>query len=204
MHAGHDYHLIVNNSVEKAIRKTTQIYTTCLTVNNSKAFRVPHQRFNDVTYGRKKLVTKTGSLILIPSVSVFNVCGSTRPEDRWLHLDRERICCRTWSQGIPSGPERSRSSSRRSSSSRCAFVSGTLPGFSLRLSHNSSIRRRRSSGLRSRMFSSGLLINRNMPSLQFLCHRGLCPLAQRRAQPPLLAIGLKRKIRGNRLENVLD
>jgi hypothetical protein len=41
----------------------------------------------------------------------------------------------------------------------------------LRLSHSSSMRRRRSSGLRSPMFSAGLLINPNMPRLQFLCHR---------------------------------
>jgi hypothetical protein len=26
MHAGHDYDLIVNNSVEKAVRQTTQVY----------------------------------------------------------------------------------------------------------------------------------------------------------------------------------
>ena len=170
VHAGHHYNLIINNSVEKAVRETTQIYTTCLTVNKRKAFRISHQRFNDGTHRCKKLFTKTRSLILIPLVGVFNVRGGSRPEDRRLHLDRERICCRTWSQGIPSGPERSRSSSRRSSSSRCALVSGIFPGVSLRLSHNSSIRRRRSSGLRSPMFSAGLLINPNMPRLQFPCH----------------------------------
>jgi len=190
MHAGHDYDLIVNNSVEKAVRKTTQIYTTCLTVKNRKAFRECHQRFNDAIHRCKKLVTKTRSLILIPAVGIFNVRGCSRPEDRWLHLDRERICCATCSQGIPSGPERSRSSSRRSSSSRCALVSGIFPGFSLRLSHSSSIRRRRSSGLRSPMFSAGLVMNPNMPPLQFLCYRRMC-LRQTRYEvselTPLLA-----------------
>jgi len=171
MHASHDYDLIVNNPVEKAVRETPQICTTRLTVNNRKAFRICYQRFDDGTHRCKKIVTKTGSLILIPSVGIFNVRGGSRPEDRRLHLDRERICSKTWSQGIPSGPELSRSSSRRSSSSRCALVSGTVPGLSLRLSHSSSIRRRRSSGLRSFMFSAGLLINPNMPPLQFLCHR---------------------------------
>ena len=126
-----------SSRLEKAVRETTQIYTTCLTVNNRKAFRMTcHQRFNDGTHRCKKLVTKTRSLILIPSVGIFNIRGGSRPKDRWLHLDRERICCRTCSQGIPSGPERSRSSSRRSSSSRCALVSGTVPGASLRLSHS--------------------------------------------------------------------
>lgn len=171
VHASHYYHLIVNNSVEKAVRESTQICTTCLTVNDRKAFRICDQRFDDDTHGCKKLVTKTRSLILIPSVRLFDVGGGSRPEDRGLHLDRERICCRTWSQGIPSGPECSRSSSRRSSSSRCASVSGTVPGASLRLSHSSSIRRRRSSGLRSPMFSAGLLINSNMPRLRLLGHR---------------------------------
>ena len=175
MHASHDNDLILNNSVEKAVRETTQVYTTCLTVNNRREpFRVRPQRFNDGTHCCKKLVTKTGLLSLIPMVGLLNVRGGSGPEDRWLHLDRVRICCRTWSQGIPSGPERSRSSSRRSSSSRCALVSGTVPGISLRLSHNSSIRRRRSSGVRSSIFSAGLLIDSNMPSLQFLCHRPLC------------------------------
>jgi hypothetical protein len=170
MHAAHYYDLIVNNSVEKAVRETTQIYTTRLTVNNRKAFRICHQRFDDGTHRCKKLVTKTRSLILIPSIRVFDVRGGSRPKDRRLHLDRERICCRTWSQGIPSGPDRSRSSSRRSSSSRCTLASGIVPGVSLRLSHSSSIRRRRSSGLSSPMFSAGLLINPNMPRLQFPCH----------------------------------
>jgi len=41
MHASYDNDLIVNNSVEKTVRETTKIYTTCLTVNNGKAFRVP-------------------------------------------------------------------------------------------------------------------------------------------------------------------
>jgi hypothetical protein len=54
--------MIINNSVEKAVRETTQIYTTCLTVNNRKAFRVCHHRFNDGTHRCKKLVTKTCSL----------------------------------------------------------------------------------------------------------------------------------------------
>jgi len=142
--------LIVNNSVEKAVRESTQICMTCLTVNDRKAFRISDQRFDDDAHGCKKLVTKTRSLILVPSVRVFDIGGASGSEDQEFHLDRERICCRTCSQGIPSGPDRSRSSSRRSSSSRCASVSGTVPGASLRLSHSSSIRRRRSSGLRSR------------------------------------------------------
>jgi hypothetical protein len=82
MHAGHHYDLIVNNSVEKAVRKTRQIYTACLTVNNREAFRVCHQRFNDRIHRYKKLFTKTRSLILIPAVGVFNVGSRSRPENR--------------------------------------------------------------------------------------------------------------------------
>jgi hypothetical protein len=40
----------------------------------------------------------------------------------------------------------------------------------LRLSQSSSIRRRRSSGVRSPIFSAGLLINPNMPPLRFSRH----------------------------------
>jgi hypothetical protein len=175
MHAGDHNNLIVNNSVVKTVREPPHMYTTSLTVNNREAFRVFYQGFNDGTHRYKKLVTKTGSLSLIPSIGVLDICSGRRAEDRWLHLGRERICCRTCSQGIPSGPERSRSSSRRSSSSRCVLVSGTSPGFSLRLSHSSSIRRKRSSALSSPMFSAGLLINPNMPPLWFVCHRPLVP-----------------------------
>ena len=92
MHASHDNDLIVNNSIEKAVRKTAQIYTTGLTVNNREAFRLCHQRLNDGTHRCKKLVTKTALLGLIPSIGLFNVCSGRRAEDRWLHLDRERIC----------------------------------------------------------------------------------------------------------------
>ena len=142
-----------------------------------------HQRFDDSTHGCKKLVSKTRSLSLIPSVRVFDVGGGGRPEDRWLYLGRERIRRRTWSQGISSGPELSRSSSRRSSSSRWALVSGIVPGVSLTLSHNCSIRRRRSSGVRSSMFSAGLLINPNMP---WFPHHYLSaiPLATAQAEKP--------------------
>jgi hypothetical protein len=46
MHAGHDYDLIVNDSVEKAVRETTQICTTGVAVNNRKAVGVYYQSFN--------------------------------------------------------------------------------------------------------------------------------------------------------------
>ena len=101
---------------------------------------------------------KTFSAPLVPTVGVFNVRRGRRANDRRLHLGRVRICRRTSSQGMPSGPERSRSSNRRSNSSRCAAVRGTAPGDSLRLSHSSSINRNRSSELRLSMFSAGLLV----------------------------------------------
>lgn len=57
MHASHDNNLIVNTSVKKAVRKTAQMHTTGLTVNDRKTFRVCNQGFNDVSHGSKKLVT---------------------------------------------------------------------------------------------------------------------------------------------------
>jgi hypothetical protein len=56
-----------------------------------EAFRVSYQGFNDGTHRYKKLVTKTGSLSLIPSIGVLDICSGRRTEDRWLHLCRERI-----------------------------------------------------------------------------------------------------------------
>lgn len=63
VHAGYDYNLIINNSVEKTVREAPQICTTRLAVNNRKPFRVRYQRFNDGTHRGKKLVTKTRALV---------------------------------------------------------------------------------------------------------------------------------------------
>jgi hypothetical protein len=80
VHASDHYELIVNNAVEKAVRKTRQIYTTGLTTNNRKAFRICRQRFDHGAHGCKKLVTKARSLLLVPSVRVFNVRGGSGSE----------------------------------------------------------------------------------------------------------------------------
>jgi hypothetical protein len=82
VHACHEYDLIINNSVEKAVRKPPQVCTPCLPINNRKAFRVRRQRFNDATNRGKELVAKTRPLVFIPSVGIFNVRGGGRPKDR--------------------------------------------------------------------------------------------------------------------------
>jgi hypothetical protein len=71
MHTSYNNDLIVDNSVEEAVRETPQICATCLTVHNRELFRVCGQGFKDSAHGCKKLVTKTGSLSLIPSVGSF-------------------------------------------------------------------------------------------------------------------------------------
>ena len=128
-------------------------------------------------YGFKEFSAQTKLASLVPSVGVFNVRGSSRAKERWLHLGRERICVKISSQGIPSGPERSRSSKRRSNSSRCVSVSGTLPGCLLRLSQSSSIILSRSAGLRSSILMAGLLMRAIMLPSEFLCY-SRCSITQ--------------------------
>lgn len=159
MHTGHNDNLIVNDAVVKPVREATEKCAVGPTMDNGELLGVCRHRLQDRVRRCKKLFTKTSLLSLVPSVGVFNVRRRRRTDDWGLHLGRLRICRRTSSQGMPSGPERSRSSNRRSNSSRCASVRGTAPGDSLRLSHSSSISRNRSSELRLSMFRAGLLMD---------------------------------------------
>lgn len=158
MHAGHYDNLIFNNAVEKTVWETMEKCATSLAMDNRKLQRVRQHRFHDRVRRCKKLITQTDLLTLVPAISVFNIRGGRRANNRWLHRGRVRICWRTSSQGMPLGPERSRSSNRLSNSPRCASLRGIASGDLLRLSQSSSINRNRSSGLRLSMFSAGLLI----------------------------------------------
>ena len=86
VHARHDYDLIVNNSIEKTIRKPLQVCTACLPVDNRKAFSVCRQGFNDCPDHDKEFVAKTGTLVFIPAIGIFDIRSSGRPKDRRLHL----------------------------------------------------------------------------------------------------------------------
>ena len=85
-------------------------------MNDRKYFRLSRYGFYDYPYGSKELLAQASLLSLIPSIRVFNISSGRRTKDEWLHLGRLRICSKTSSQGIPLGPERSRSSNRRSNS----------------------------------------------------------------------------------------
>src|SRR5207245_8749844 len=96
-------------------------------------------------YRLEELVAQPDLLLLVPPVRRLDVRSRGGPEDQD-HLEL-RIRRTTSSHGIPVGASCSRSSSRRSSSVRCASVSGTASGVSHRLSQSSSRRRRRSAGV---------------------------------------------------------
>src|SRR5713226_9189336 len=117
MHAGYNNNLIINDTVVESIRETTEKCATGQTMNNGELLWVCQRKLHDRIRRRKKLLTETSLLSLVPSVGVFNVRRGRRANDRRLHLGRVRICRRTSSQGMPSAPERSRSSNRRSNSS---------------------------------------------------------------------------------------
>ncbi len=82
---------------------------------------------------------------------LIDIRSSRRTDEDRHHGVRLRIRRSTSSQGMPAGPSRSSSSSLRSSSSRCAFVSGIASGVAERLSQSSSRRRKRSSALKFAM-----------------------------------------------------
>ena len=78
--------------------------------------------------GGKKLIAQPGALPLVPEKRFIDIRSSRRTQKDWHHWARLRMRPSTSSQGMPTGPSRSSSSSRRSSSSRCALVSGIASG----------------------------------------------------------------------------
>ena len=106
----------------------------------------------------QQLLAQARPLRLVPSIGVLDIRRSRWPDDDSLHRPRLRIRLRTSSQGMPTGPSRSRSSRRRSSSARWASVSGTASGAAARLSHSSSSRLSRSSGVSDAISTPRLLM----------------------------------------------
>ncbi len=119
---------------------------------------------------RQKLLSQASTLPLIPQKRFLDVCGSRRTENGGHHRARPRIRRSTSSQGMPAGPSRSSSSSRRSSSSRCAWVSGTASGVVERLSQRSSNSWSRSSGLRLAMSMAAIPVRIPLFHSNFVHH----------------------------------
>lgn len=82
MHTGHNDNLIVNDAIVKSIRETTEKCAMGLTMDNGELLGVCHHRLHDRVRRRKKLLTKTSLLSLVPSVGVFNVRRGRRANDR--------------------------------------------------------------------------------------------------------------------------
>jgi hypothetical protein len=107
----------------------------------------------------EEFVTEPGTLPFVPDVCVVNVRGRPRTDDDRHQPMRLRMRFSTSSNGMPTGPSRSISSSRRSSSSRCGLVSGTASGVRERLSHSASNSRSRSSAFRPDMSMDDMKTN---------------------------------------------
>lgn len=82
MHTGHNDNLIVNDAVVKPVRETTEKCAMGLTMDNGELLGVCHHGSHDRVRRRKKFLTKTSLLSLIPSVGVFNVRRGRRANDR--------------------------------------------------------------------------------------------------------------------------
>src|SRR5712692_1278824 len=108
--------------------------------------------------GYQEFLAQAWPLRLVPLIGVLDVSGRRRSDDDLLQRPWPRIRPRTSSQGMPTGPSRFRSSRRRSSSARWAPVSGIASGVAARLSHSSSSRSSRSSGVSDAMSRPRLLM----------------------------------------------
>src|SRR5713101_26669 len=106
----------------------------------------------------QEFLAQAWPLRLVPLIAVLDVSGRRRSDDDLLQRPWPRIRPRTSSQGMPTGPSRFRSSRRRSSSARWAPVSGIASGVAARLSHSSSSRSSRSSGVSDAMSRPPLLM----------------------------------------------
>src|SRR5213594_5141148 len=107
-------------------------------MQDGKRFGMFDDPIADRVERNEEVFAQTWLLRLVPLISVLDVGGGRRPDDDPLHWCRLRIRLRTSSHGMPTGPSRSRSSRRRSSSTRWAPVSGIASGVAARLSHSSS------------------------------------------------------------------
>ena len=122
--------------VVQPVRESFEQRATGVAVYDLMEARIFAQQAQCGTQGLAKLVAQARPLGFVPGVSVFDVSGRGRPDEDGLHARRECRRPRTSSAGIPTGPSRSRSSSLRSSSSRCGSVSGIALGVAERLSQS--------------------------------------------------------------------
>src|SRR5437879_2616958 len=156
VHAGYHDNEFVIDAKKDSIGKATQERPPGLPVYHRIPCGVSCEVIECRLKGPEKLFAKALSPALVPKKCFFDISGGRRTDEDGHQGVRLRIRRSTSSQGMPSGPSRSSSSRRLSSSSRCAFVSGTASGLAERLSHSSSRSRRRSSALSFAMSIVGM------------------------------------------------
>ena len=136
MHARDDHDDFGKLLVLHTVWKSLEQRATSVAVYDLMEAWIPAHQTQCGTQCLAKLVAQAAALGFIPMVSAFDVSGRGRPDEDGLHARRECRRPRTSSAGIPTGPSRSRSSSLRSSSSRCGSVSGIALGVAERLSQS--------------------------------------------------------------------
>ena len=135
MHARDDDHVFADHAIEDSVRKPPNETPPSVSVSDGMCGGVHLDRAQRTPYRVEDLVAQPDLLLLVPPVRRLDIRSRGGPEDQD-HLEL-RIRRTTSSHGIPVGASCSRSSSRRSSSVRCASVRGTASGVSHRLSQSS-------------------------------------------------------------------
>src|SRR5438094_2642789 len=179
MHARDDDHMFADHAIEDSVRKPPNETPPSVSVSDGMCGGVHLDRAQRSPYRVEELVAQPDLLLLVPPVRRLDIRSRGGPEDQdHLELWIRRT---TSSHGIPVGASCSRSSSRRSSSVRCASVSGTASGVSHRLSQSSSRRRRRSAGVSFDICNAGRAMWVNIAGLRVSCKPppmpwcGACP-----------------------------
>ncbi len=151
VHTGDDNNNLTVDAVEDSIGEPMDKHAPAIPLNHRIHGRMCTNIGKCGLDSRQKLMAQASTPELVPYKRFLDIGRSRRTDNDWHYWARLRIRRSTSSQGMPAGPSRSSSSSLRSSSSRCAFVSGIASGVAERLSQSCSKSRNRSSGLRSAM-----------------------------------------------------
>jgi len=159
VHARHKEHgVAVDSKVQAVWKAPLNERTSRPTVKDGKGLGVNENQVHRPSKRIEEFVAKPVALPFVPEEGVFDVSRGGRSNDDLFHRVRPSISLNTRSQGMPVGPSRSTSSSRRSSSRRCQSASGTFAGSAARLSQTSSRRRSFSSRDKLFRFSAGRAI----------------------------------------------
>lgn len=119
VHAGHDDDGVTVDTVKEPIRKAPRDENAAgVPMKDGEGFWMFKHAVARQSQRRQEFFAQARPLRLVPLIGVLDVSGSRWPDDDLLHGPRLRIRLRTSSHGMPTGPSRSRSSRRRSSSAR--------------------------------------------------------------------------------------